>query len=64
MPVVSADPGTPLGINQRTEGTLLKKARYRKKRDLAVGDGGGKAYVCDIVDDITGLRAKECTQKP
>lgn len=26
MPVVSADPDTPLGIrNQRTEGTLLKK---------------------------------------
>lgn len=73
MPVVSADPDTPLGIgNQRTEGTLLRNSRsmISEKRDLAVGGGGGggcckgKAHAYDIVDDNTAMTANECAQKP
>lgn len=70
MPVVSADPDTPLGIgNQRTEGTLLRNSRsmISEKRDLAVGGGGcckGKAHGYDIVDDNTAMTANECVQKP
>lgn len=61
MPVVSADPDTPLGIrNQRTEGTLLQRKweNDRGKRDLAAAGGGcsckGMACGCDIVDDNMG----------
>lgn len=73
MPVVSADPDTPLGIgNQRTEGTLLRNSRsmISEKRDLAVGRVGGggsckgKAQAYDIVDDNTEMTANECVQKP
>lgn len=38
MPVVSADPDTPLGIrNQRTEGTLLENEWERDIREEGFG---------------------------
>lgn len=71
MPVVSADPDTPLGIRnqgQRERFSRNSGSMISEYRDLVVGGGGGcckgKAHVCDIGDGNAGMTANICAEKP